>query len=211
MVDSGGMASVPDPAGLFAMAAEALRASIEGYAPLDARTWRDLLRHCRVTRLAKHEFFCVAGSTPTSFGFVHSGLLRVYVSDDEGREYNKIFFDEGTFPGAMAALLTGQPSVFAIEALEDTCMLRIDFEGYRALLRRRADLMWFHIKYLEHNWLLKKEPRELALVHDDASERYRRFVREYPELHERLPLFHVASHLGITPTQLSRIRRAPPL
>ena len=196
------------PGGPFALAAEALRESIEGYSPLGASTWRDLLSHCRGMRLAKHEFFTVAGAVPTSFGFVHSGLLRVYVSDEEGNEYNKIFFDEGTFPGAMAALLTGRPSRIAIQALEATCMLSIDFDGYRRLLRERQDLMWFQIMYLEQNWLLKKEPRELALVQDDASERYRRFIREYPKLYERLPLFHVASHLGITPTQLSRIRKA---
>lgn len=204
------MDSASGLAGPFAQAAEALRESIENYAPLDASTWGDLLSHCRGTRLAKGEFFTVAGSVPTSFGYVHTGLLRVYVSDDEGNEYNKIFFDEGTFPAAMAALLTAQPSSFAIEALEDTCMLSIDFAGYRGLLRERPDLMWFHIRYLEQNWLLKKEPRELALVQDDASKRYRRFIAECPALYERLPLFHIASHLGITPTQLSRIRKTEP-
>lgn len=198
----------PEPAGPFALATEALRKSIEAYAPLGASTWRDMLGHCRELRLAKHEFFCMAGSIPTTFGFVHSGLLRAYGSDEEGNEYNKIFFDEGTLPGTMAALLTTQPSRFAIQALEDTHMLSIDFDGYRSLLRQREDLMWFHIMYLEQNWLLKKEPRELALVQDDASERYRRFVRDFPKLYKRLPLFHVASHLGITPTQLSRIRKA---
>ncbi len=202
------MVSEFDSGGPFALAAEALRKSMGAYAPLKESTWRALLSHCHGMRLAKHEFFCVAGSVPRSFGFVHSGLLRCYVSDGEGNEYNKIFFDEGKFPGAMAALLTSQPSKVAIQALEDTQMLSIDFEGFRGLLRQREDLMWFHIMYLEQNWLLKKEPRELALVQEDATARYRRFLREYPELNERLPLFHVASHLGITPTQLSRIRKA---
>ena len=86
-------------------------------------------------------------------------------------------------------------------------MLDIDFDGYRRLLRGREDLMWFQIMYLERNWLLKMEPREFALVQDDATERYRRFRRDRPELYRRLPLFHIASHLGITPTQLSRIRK----
>ena len=197
-----------DPGGAFAAAAEAMLASIESYAAIGMDTWRELLAQCRGVRLAKDEFYCVAGTVPTSFGFVHSGLLRNYVSDEEGNEYNKIFFDEGTFPGSMAALLTKSPSSIAIQALEETQLVRIDFGGYRRLLRERADLMWFQIRYLEENWLLQKEPREVALVQDDASERYRRFCREHPELQERLPLFHIASHLGITPTQLSRIRKA---
>lgn len=202
------MESTLDLAGPFAPAREALRESMQNYAQLEPSTWRALVPYFRGMRLAKGEFFTAAGSVPTTFGFVYTGLLRVYVSGEDGNEYNKVFFDEGTFPGSMAALLTAQPSDFAIQALEDTCVVRIDFAGYRRLLKDCPDLMWFHIQYLEKNWLLKKEPRELALVQDGASKRYRRFIREHPGLYARLPLFHVASHLGITPTQLSRIRKA---
>jgi hypothetical protein len=44
-------------------------------------------------------------------------------------------------------------------------------------------------------------------VQEDASQRYVRFIQDYPFLVERLPQHHIASHLGITPTQLSRIRK----
>ena len=49
--------------------------------------------------------------------------------------------------------------------------------------------------------------REVALVQEDAASRYARFVQEAPALAKRLPLFHIASHLGVTPTQLSRVRK----
>lgn len=45
------------------------------------------------------------------------------------------------------------------------------------------------------------------LVQEDAAQRYRRFLRRSPTLAERLPQYHIASHMGITPTQLSRIRK----
>jgi CRP-like cAMP-binding protein len=136
------------------------------------------------------------------------GPAACFVSDAEGNEYNKIFFEERSFPGPMAALLESRPSAVALQALEDSLLVAIDFAGFRALLERSPDLMWFQIRYLERNWLLMKEPREFALVQDEAAQRYRRFKQDSPGLAERLPLFHIASHLGITPTQLSRIRRA---
>ncbi|MCB9656437.1 MAG: Crp/Fnr family transcriptional regulator [Sandaracinaceae bacterium] len=190
--------------------AASLLTSLERYAPLHADTRTALLGLCRPVRLSKGAFYCAPGEEPKEFGYVLHGLLRGYVGDDHGAEYNKVFFDEGTFPGSMVALLRGLPSRVAIQALEPTRMISIDFTGYRALLRERPDLMWFQIRYLEENWLLAKEPREVALVQEDAASRYARFLRDAPRLAQRLPLYHVASHLGITPTQLSRLRRSLP-
>jgi CRP-like cAMP-binding protein len=178
------------------------------YAPISDSTFTDLLACSRLITLDKGEFYCVQGSMPTEFGFVALGLLRYYTCDEEGNEYNKVFFDEGTFPGAIAALLTGQPANVAIQALEPCELVSMHFAGFRRILQAREDLKWFQIQYLEANWLLKKEPREFALVQEEASDRYRRFQQESPGLAARLPLFHIASHLGITPTQLSRIRRS---
>lgn len=186
----------------------AMRAGHERYCALDDDTWAELAALCDLVELPRDGFFCRAGEVPRTFGYVCRGLLRGYALDAEGREYNKVFFPEDSFPGAMVALHTGAPSALAIQALEPTALMRIDFAGYRRLLERRSDLKWFQILYLERNWLLAKEPRELALVQEDATQRYQRFRREQPGLEERMAQYHVASHLGITPTQLSRIRRA---
>ncbi|WGL15018.1 hypothetical protein PVT68_09520 [Microbulbifer bruguierae] len=44
-------------------------------------------------------------------------------------------------------------------------------------------------------------------MQEDAGARYQQFLRDFPKLAARLPQYHIASHLGITPTQLSRIRK----
>ena len=178
------------------------------YAPISEETFAELLACGRLITLDKGDYYCVQGSLPTEFGFVALGLLRYYTCDEEGNEYNKIFFDEGTFPGAITALLNHGRANVAIQALEPSELISLDFAGFRRLLQARNDLQWFHIRYLETNWVLKKEPREFALVQEEAGVRYRRFQSESPGLAARLPLFHIASHLGITPTQLSRIRKA---
>jgi CRP-like cAMP-binding protein len=154
------------------LALRALRDAMHEYAPLTDATWGELAACCRGLRLTKGEFFCRLGAVPREFGFVVSGLLRCFVSDAEGNEYNKIFFEERSFPGPMAALLEGGPSAVALQALEDSLLVAIDFAGFRALLERSPDLMWFQIRYLERNWLLMKEPREFALVQDEAAQRY---------------------------------------
>ncbi len=185
----------------------ALRQALESYSAISDDTWRAYRAFCRFRQLEKHQLLYRCGELPTSFAFVHSGLLRVYITDDKGSEYNKNFFAEGSFPGSMTALLTGAPSRFSIEALEPASVIEIHFKHYRELLLRNDELKMFHIHYLEKNWLLEKDAREVDLVQEDAAERYQRFLRTNPRLAERLPQYHIASHLGITPTQLSRIRK----
>ena len=184
-----------------------LRTSMEQYAPLTDDTWTAIAGISSLREIRKGEFFSRAGDTPDSFGYVCHGLLRNYTTTESGQQYNKVFFDEGTFPGSMVALLTSSPSTFAIEALEDSWIMSIHFARFRKLLKHRPDLMWFQIRYLEANWLLAKEQREVALVQESATERYLHFLREHPTLESRVAQYHLASHLGITPTQLSRIRR----
>ncbi len=186
---------------------EWLRQAMEAYHPLTDATWQALLSCCRYRQLLRQQMFCQAGDIPRSFAFVCKGMFRVFALDDKGHEYNKNFFVEGQFPGSMAALLRQEPSLNTIQALEDSSIIEIDFKCFRELLYRADDLKLFQIHYLETNWLLAKDARETQLVQQDAAERYQRFLTERPELAKRLPQYHIASHLGITPTQLSRIRK----
>lgn len=186
---------------------KALRNALTAYAPVSDATWAAFKDICTPIHLKKGDHFCRAGDLCQSFAFVVSGLLRVYITNPEGNEYNKIFFPEKTFPASIIALLTSSPSKFAIEALEAAQLIRIDFKAYRQLLKSSSELKMFHILYLEKNWVIDKEKREVALVQEDATARYLRFLKDHPNLVKRLSQYHIASHLGITPTQLSRIRK----
>ncbi|WDE03347.1 Crp/Fnr family transcriptional regulator [Thalassomonas viridans] len=185
----------------------ALHKAMSAYYPISGQTWREFTDICELVSIEKNEFLYPVGQVPNSFAFVYSGLFRLFIADEKGNEYNKMFFDENTFPGSMVALLKNGPSRFAIEALEASKVITINFNGFRRLLASREDLKMFHIHYLEQNWLIAKEAREVALVQEEAQARYLRFLDEYQQLELRLPQYHIASHLGITPTQLSRIRK----
>lgn len=185
----------------------ALYKTMEKYCPISSKTRLDLARISLVTTIYKNEYFCKYLDHPQSMAFVHSGLLRAYISDGKGNEYNKIFFPENSLAASVVSLLTNSPSLFTIQALETSYLLKIDYRKYRELLESNHDLKWFQIYYLEQNWVIAKEKREVSLVQATAKQRYHDFLREYPNLEKRIPQFHIASHIGVTPTQLSRIRK----
>lgn len=185
----------------------ALRNSLVSYAPISDKTWEALKGISKFRSLPKNTLLYSAGNMTQSYAYVYQGLMRCFACDENGKEYNKNFFDEGMFPGAMTALLTASPSMLSFESIEDTLLIEIDFLSYRKLMVESSDLKLFQIYYLEKNWLLAKDSREIEIVQDDATARYLRFIDEKPTLVNRLAQYHIASHLGITPTQLSRIRK----
>lgn len=65
----------------------------------------------------------------------------------------------------------------------------------------------FRYYYVNEKGYMKKEARERELLILNAVERYRVFLREYPDLEKRIKQHMIASYLGITPVALSRIRK----
>lgn len=186
-----------------------LRDKLAEYSKLNDETWSELVKITDLLRVKKNEHLLNMGEVPRSFYFVVKGIFRAYsvTGADKDKEINKNFFEEGRFPGSISALLKKSESTFAIQALENSIVIRINHAKYRDLLKKYPDLLWNHVIYVERHWVLEKEPQEISMLGEEAKQRYLNFVKEHPTLMNRISLYHVASRLGITSTQLSRIRK----
>ena len=65
-----------------------------------------------------------------------------------------------------------------------------------------------YFRILLQNRLLSTQDRIHNHLTSPAKTRYEEFMHKYPTLAQRIPLKHMASFLGITPTYLSRLRAA---
>jgi CRP-like cAMP-binding protein len=139
--------------------------------------------------------------------FICKGILRTYYLSENGEIYTKNLFSENYFSASKVSLLTKEDSYLNIEALEDCTLIYIDFEKYKELINKYNEFKTFYINYLEKNWVIVKEKNEISLILDDATRRYENFIKNNPNIENRVALHHIANHLGITPTQLSRIRK----
>ncbi len=184
-----------------------LQQTLNAYHCLSDMAWQAYAACCRSKKMEKGEILYPLDCQPETFAFVHTGLLRTYAIDENGKEYNKNFFAEGRFPGCMSALLNQQPSEFEVQALEACDIIEINHVKFRDVLFQHTDLMKFQIKYLETHWLIEKEPKEISYLQYEAKARYLKFLVDFNAILPRLTQYHIASYLGITPTQLSRIKK----
>lgn len=176
------------------------------YYPLSAETTDALLGICKEDYFKKNELLQKSGETARYYYFIKSGLVGYYTIDEDGEQVYKLFFAEKSFPAATVSIIKNEPGDFSIVALEDCTVIKYPAKEYRDLLTKHHDLAMFHIRYLEKNWVVNKEPLEISLKHETAKQRYLKLLKE-PDLYNRLKQHHIASYLGVTPTQLSRIRK----
>jgi CRP-like cAMP-binding protein len=153
----------------------------------------------------KGEYFITEGQYPKEVAFVVKGLFSQNYLSDTGDVVIKYFFSELRLAASVSAMLSNTPSQYTVVAIENSSVLVYDFFEFKNLVLAHNDIAAFYIKYIEVHWIIEKEPLEISLRHYDAKTKYGEFVQKFPQLIKRLKKHHIASYLGITPTQLSRI------
>lgn len=185
-----------------------LKQTIESYYPISEKSWKLIESITSFQTLKKGEALLRNGEIAKNLHFIAKGVLRAFITDEEGNFYNKNLFLENYLAGSKVSLMLQTPSNFTIEALEDSIVININYKKYMEFINETDDLKNFYIAHLERHWIIEKEQREVALVMQNATERYTTLLEKHPDIADRVPLLHIASHLGITPTQLSRIRKS---
>jgi CRP-like cAMP-binding protein len=138
--------------------------------------------------------------------FVTKGLLRSYTIDEKGNEHILQFALEGWWTADLYSFFTGEPSLFNIEALEDSELLLINHTDWESLLQKLpAFERYFRI--LIQNNLIATQRRLMESLSETAERKYLKFMKTYPESIQRVPQHMIASYLGITRETLSRLRR----
>lgn len=179
---------------------------LDNLTPIAPATWDRVQPLFMEGRLGKGEHFIREGQLAREIGFLAEGVMRAYYRNAAGQEYNKHFFTAPCFIGGYASLITGAPNMIQQEALTDCVVLSAPYGPFRQLFDHCPDLERA-ARILAEGFFVAKEQREIEIVQLDAEARYRLFRERFPALEALVPQYHIASYLGVSPTQLSRIRR----
>ena len=156
-------------------------------------------------KFRKHQYILQEGEVSMYDNFIVKGLSRTYRVDDKGQEHILRFTPEDWWTGDLASFLSGKPSIYNVDCLEDTEVLRITYADLETLFER-VPKMNKYFRLLYQRSIISYNLRLLSNLSKSASDRYEEFVKRYPDIDQRVPNHQVASYLGITPQSLSRIR-----
>lgn len=188
---------VPDPYDI-------MRAAVHRTSPITDADWALCLPGLRLKSIRKGMHFIEEGKIYKEIAFVLNGLFRAYYLKD-GEELNCNFYSEGQWPKAYHNFLAQTPSRMWVQALEDSEIILISYDHLQHLFRESRNWERFGRIATENAFVASQLRNEMLLL-DTAEERYLNLQRLHPELLERVPLYHIASYIGIRQPSLSRIR-----
>ena len=185
---------------------ENLLKSFNNFFTLDGKERKEVARLFKSRTYRRRSLLLNEGDICNHYTFVVSGCFRMYAVDGKGKEHNLQFATENKWIMDFQSFYERKPSKLYIEAVESCEVLQITNE----------DLLYLYTHYhrFDRNFriiierkYIEFQNRILETISVPADERYENFMKQYPELIQRLPNTQIASYLGITPEFLSKLRK----
>lgn len=159
----------------------------------------------RQQQISKKDFILREGQICKNISFVHSGTLRAYYTDKEGKESTIMFATEDWWITDMFCFINKQPAMLNIAAVEHSCIFKLQKTDLDNLYIKVPKFERF-FRIMMQNAYIREQLRVIQNLTLTAEERYNNFLAEYPRVVKNVTQKQIASYLGITPEFLSTIR-----
>ncbi len=156
--------------------------------------------------LHKHQYLLQQDDVARYLAFVNEGALRMFASGEKNGEIVIQFAFPGWWITDNFSFLTGEPTVYNIQALENTSVLLIGKQAWEDLFDKVPKLERYFRILLQNNYIATQR-RLVSSLCQTAEEKYLSLIKAQPDIIQRVPQHMIASYLGITPETLSRIRK----
>ena len=158
-----------------------------------------------IEHFKKNDVLLREGDVCQKLFFIAKGIVRFSkLTDGEDRTY--VFRVEGTFCHDLESFLQKVPSKSAITAIEPTTVLSITYDNLQ--------IFYNELRYGDRFGRLATEQIFIQVVNllttfnsESPEQRYIRFAMNHKHLTQRIPQYHIASHIGVTPQALCRIKK----
>ena len=183
------------------------------YMSINVLEWTLFSSRLKVKKFAKGEVILAQGDVCKELYFINDGLARGYVIDESGKDFTwSIFFNDtnafmtNLFVTDYQSFLHREAASIHIEALEDTEVFSLAYEDVQFLYNklkkgeRFGRLMAEEAYSYLHTIVIDRQTKS-------AKERFLEFMQRTPFLLDKVPQYHVATFLGITPQHLSRLKK----
>jgi CRP-like cAMP-binding protein len=153
--------------------------------------------------LRRGDFLCQVGQTEAHMYFMLKGTLRIYMPLPDEDIYTGFAYPN-TMVSSVPSFLSGQPSEYCLQALQQCELLAISKTDWMRLVEDNANFGRF--------WRLEMEravvgliERQIDLLLPEPQQRLERIMKRSPHLFQLIPKRHIAAYLRMTPETLSRL------
>ena len=185
---------------------EILKGVLLQFAQLDEDDFNLSLPCWKIKSYKKGEIYNPIGSICRYLGFIMEGYFRSYLYGKNGEEINLFLFPPHNVVVTYKSFIHQSPCEYNTVAMTDA----------RAICITLADLQYLYEK--SHGWerfgrLMAEKAFDVAVdraesfVFKSAEQRYLELIQMHPDFVNNIPLYHIASYLGIAGPSLSRIRK----
>jgi len=187
-------------------AIEKIRASIDSIVALSDAEFDIFCGYLESHTLLKDAYFLREGEICNAIGFIDRGVLIYCKLKENGDEVTTDFAFEGDWVTNNLSRLTVSPSLLNVKAIEDTSLLLLKQSSLTKLYVAVPKIERLGRILMEQAYLrIVRQSIDLQVL--SAKERYLSLISGYPEILQRVSLYHIANYLGIAPKSLSRIRK----
>jgi CRP-like cAMP-binding protein len=155
----------------------------------------------------KGEFYNEYKDVCKHLGFVLAGVFRIYKFNDQtGAEKNMLFFTNDQFMSSFKSFFNQQSCEYYTESMTESNILYIHYDHLQHLYKTSQAWERFGRIFAESALHAVMNNTE-AILFKSPEERYAELISTHPDIFNSVPLYHIASYLGIEGPSLSRIRK----
>ena len=177
---------------------------ISKYIQLDSEEIKAVNELISIKEFKKGTLLLKEGDISKYAYFNIKGCVRLF-SMVEGIGKTTHFYTENQFVTSIKSFTKKVPANHYLECIEDCVLGVFSSESERQLLNKFPKFEYLSRILLEEE-LGTYQDILTTYITTSPEERYKNLLKLKPELFQRIPQYHLATYLGITPQSLSRIR-----
>ena len=184
-----------------------LRKTVMGFSGMRSEDFDLSVPYWQHKTYEKGELFNEYKNVCKYLGFILDGVFRLYrFQDRSGVEKNMFFFTTNQFMCSFKGFFSQNKCEYYTESMTQSQILYIHYDRVQYLYKTSPAWERFGRIFVEsalHTVITNTE----AFMFKSPQGRYQELISVHPDIFNSVPLYHIASFLGIEAPSLSRIRK----
>lgn len=173
------------------------------FAPVSEEILNEVITCFKEVKFQRKDIVTWEGDVEKYLYIILEGVQRAYYVKD-GKEYVMAFTYPPSFSGIPDSFIKQRPSHYFLECLTDVKVLKISYEELNNLTQKYPAIEHLLRKVTEE-FLVGMMERHHELLVLSIEDRFRVFMKRSGHLTNLISHKHIASYLGINPTNFSKL------